>query len=251
MSSVSSHLHDGVGLWTLNNPPVNAISLDVLEQLEALLDQAEADLDVRALVITGHGSAFAAGADVSGFMRMGGDLPRFMQKGAQLFKRFVASRLPLVAAVNGIAYGGGLELAMAADIRLASQTARFGQPEVNLGIIPGWGGTVRLPKLVGWARARRLFLTGWPIDAQEAHRIGLVDDVVETRLLVDSALNLADRLASLAPLALAELKGLLAEGEAAGLERERQAIERLMVTQDAAEGVRAFLEKRRPRFSGR
>jgi enoyl-CoA hydratase/carnithine racemase len=251
MSSVSSQLRDTVALWTLHNPPVNAISVEVLEQLEALLDHAEADAEVRAIVITGHGPTFAAGADVQGFMRMGGKLPQFMQKGAQLFTRFEASRLPIVAAVNGIAYGGGLELTMAADIRLASARARFGQPEVNLGIIPGWGGTVRLPKLVGWARARRMLLTGLPVDAHEAYRMGLVDEVVEARLLVDAALNMADRLASLAPLALAELKGLLAEGEAQGLEREREAMERLMVTRDAVEGVRAFMEKRRPRFLGR
>lgn len=221
------------------------------ETLEHLLDAAEASKSVRAVVITGKGPTFAAGADIQGFMKLGGSLPDFMKKGAQLYQRIETSSLPVIAAVNGVAYGGGNELAMAADIRLASVNARFGQPEVNLGIIPGWGGTVRLPKLVGWSHARRLILTGDPIDAKEAYRIGLVDQVVDARLLVDAALNVADRLASLPPLALQEIKALLADGSAGGQERETVAIQRLMMTQDAMEGVQAFMQKRRPQFQGR
>lgn len=251
MSGVNSQIHDSVALWTLENPPVNAINAAILDSLTVLLDQAEADLTVRAVVVTGQGLIFAAGADIAGFMKQGGSVEDFMQKGARLFNRLERSRLPVVAAVNGVAYGGGMELALATDVRLASPNARFGQPEVNLGIIPGWGGTVRLPKLVGLSRARRMLLTGEPIDADAAYRMGLIDQVMSPRLLVDAALNLADRLAALAPLALAELKGLLAEGDSKGQERETQAITRLMATEDALEGVRAFLEKRRPRFSGR
>lgn len=251
MSVVTVKERDGVQLWTLENPPVNAISFEVLEGLERQLNEAEERASVRAVVITGKGPTFAAGADIQGFMKLGGSLPEFMQKGAQLYRRIETSRLPVVAAVNGIAYGGGNELAMAADIRLAAKRARFGQPEVNLGIIPGWGGTVRLPRLVGMGPARRLLLTGDPIDAQEAYRIGLVDQVVDSRVLVDAALNVADRLASLPPLALQEIKTLLADSSAGGQERESAAIQRLMMTQDALEGIRAFMEKRRPEFQGR
>lgn len=246
-----SEERDGVLLWTLHHPPVNAISMEVLEALEQLLDAAEKSDSARAVVITGKGPTFAAGADIQGFMKLGGSLPSFMQKGAHLFQRLEDSRLPIVAAVNGVAYGGGNELAMAADIRVGSFKARFGQPEVNLGIIPGWGGTVRLPKLVGLSRARRLILTGDPIDAEEAYRMGLIDQVVDPRLLVDVAVNIADRLASLPPLALKEIKGLLADQSPGGQARETEAIQRLMITDDASEGVRAFVGKRRPRFQGR
>ena len=168
-----------------------------------------------------------------------------------MYERLESSRLPIVAAVNGPALGGGNELAMAADIRLASRQARFGQPEVNLGIIPGWGGTIRLPQLVGLAQARRLLLTGDPIDAERAFAIGLVDQVVEPHLLVDAALNLADRMAALPPLALQAIKQLVLDQSPGGQERETAAIQRLMITGDALEGIRAFMEKRRPRFQGR
>lgn len=250
MSTVSVKERDGVALWTIANPPVNAISMAVLEDLDTLLHEAEENPGVRAVVLTGHGPTFAAGADIQGFLKLGGNLQDFMVKGALLYQRLESSRLPIVAAVNGAALGGGNELAMAADIRIASKQARFGQPEVNLGIIPGWGGTMRLPKLVGLAQARRLLLTGDPIDAERAFAIGLVDQVVEPHLLVDAALNLADRLAALPPLALQEIKQLVLEQGAGGQERETAAIQRLMITEDALEGIRAFMEKRRPRFKG-
>ncbi|NMP23627.1 enoyl-CoA hydratase/isomerase family protein [Sulfobacillus harzensis] len=250
MSVVEVNERDGVALWSLNNPPVNAISFEVLETMEQLLTAAEVGDALRAVVITGHGMTFAAGADIQGFMKLGGGLPDFMRKGAELYRRLESSRLPIVAAINGVAYGGGNELAMAADIRLASVKARFGQPEVNLGIIPGWGGTVRLPRLVGMAHARRLLLTGDPIDAKEAYRIGLVDQVVDPQLLVDTALNVADRLASLPPLALQAIKTLLADPGADSQDRETAAIQKLMMTADALEGLRAFMEKRRPTFQG-
>lgn len=251
MSVTASEIKDGVVVWTLHNPPVNAISMEVLDSIGALLDAAEADERQRAVVITGEGPTFAAGADIQGFMKLGGNLPDFMKKGAALYSRLEESPLPIVAAVNGVAYGGGNELAMACDVRLASRAARFGQPEVNLGIIPGWGGTVRLPRLVGQAHARRILLSGDPIDASEAHRIGLVDQVVDAPLLVARAVNLAERLASLPPLALKEIKALLAHPGPDSQARETDAMGRVMMTQDAMEGVMAFMEKRRPRFTGR
>lgn len=250
MAVISSQTCDGVALWTLSNPPVNAVSLELLNELEALLNSAETDLSIRSVVIAAAGPAFAAGADIQGFMKLGGSLPEFMRKGAGLFTRLEKSRLPIVAAVNGVAFGGGNELAMACDVRIASTRARFGQPEVNLGIIPGWGGTSRLPRLVGLSHARRILLSGDPINADEAWRIGLVDKVVEPALVVQTAMNLADRLAALPPLALAEIKSLLAPESGTPQERETAAMERLMVTQDAMEGVRAFMAHRRPRFTG-
>lgn len=250
MSDVRVDVRDQVQIWTLNHPPVNAIGLDMLIALEELLDRAEADATIRSVVITASGPTFAAGADIQGLTKLGGNLGEFMKKGAILFERIHESRLPFVSAVNGVAYGGGNELAMATDIRVAAPAARFGQPEVNLGIIPGWGGTVRLPQLVGQARARRILLTGDSIDAEEAHRIGLVDQVVPQRLLLDVAVNIGDRLASLPPLAMKELKTLLSDTSQGGLQREGQALGRLMVTADAMEGIQAFMQRRRPQFKG-
>lgn len=250
MTTVERLIRDGVVLLTLNHPPVNAISVDLLNELGGLLEESEKDRSVRALVIAAKGPTFAAGADIQGFLKSGGNLLDFMRQGGTLFSQLEKSRLPIVAAINGPAYGGGNELAMAADIRITSTQGRFGQPEVNLGIIPGWGGTTRLPKLVGLSVARRLLLTGDSIDADEAYRIGLADQVVQPRLLLETALNVADRLASLPPLALAEIKGLLAESDSSALQREAQAVARLMATQDAMEGIQAFMGRRRPRFTG-
>lgn len=242
---------DTVQIWTLNHPPVNAISLDLLEEMSRQMDAVESDDTTRAIVITGAGVAFAAGADVSGFMKLGDQLPRFLKLGATVFQRLETFRKPVVAAINGIALGGGNELAMAADIRIASTAARFGQPEVNLGIIPGWGGTMRMARLVGRSHAANMILTGDSIDADEAYRIGLVAHVVEPELLFEYALNMAERLASLPPLALASIKGLLADPNLEGAqERETGEILRLMTSQDAMEGVLAFMQKRRPRFGG-
>jgi enoyl-CoA hydratase/carnithine racemase len=251
LSVVESERRDQVAVWTLNNPPVNALSWDVIQALEELLREAEQDNQVRAVVITGSGLMFAAGADIQGLTRLGGNLKEYLAKGAELFQRLEASRLPVIAAVNGPALGGGNELAMAADLRIASPRARFGQPEVALGIIPGWGGTVRLPKLVGMAHARRLLLTGESIDAGEAYRMGLIDQIVEPHLLVDAAVNVGDRLASVAPLALKAIKTLLSQEGPDAQHRETVELTHLMNTEDALEGMRAFLEKRRPVFRGR
>lgn len=241
-----------VQIWTLNHPPVNTISLELLEELSRLMESVEANEETRAIVITGAGMAFAAGADVGGVMKLGGQLSQFLTRGAETFQRLETFAKPIVAAINGIALGGGNELAMAADIRIASTEARFGQPEVNLGIIPGWGGTVRMARLVGRTHAAQLILTGDPIDANEAYRIGLVSQVVAPDLLMEYALNQAEKLASLPPLALASIKGLLANPNPEGAQgRETREILRLMTTGDAMEGVLAFMQKRRPRFGGK
>ncbi len=250
MGDIATTERDGVVLWRLDYPPVNAISFEMLERLEELLTAAQQNQAVRAVVVIGNGPTFAAGADIQGFLKLGGSLLDFMKKGSDLFSRVEQSRLPFVAAVNGAAYGGGNELAMVCDIRLASPQARFGQPEVNLGIIPGWGGTVRLPRLVGMARARRILLTGDAVTAEEAQEIGLVDRVVDSRLLVDAALNMGDRLASLAPQALAAIKKLLADPNATTPSAEMAAMKELMAGQDVMEGIRAFLAHRRPHFVG-
>lgn len=251
MTLIVEEIRDHVAIWRMDHPPVNALSPDLLEALQAHLDNHEANPTVRAVVITGQGSVFSGGADLNAALMSGVDISHFMRMGAAVLARLEKSRLPIVAAVNGPAYGGGNELAMACDIRVASWRARFGQPEVGLGIIPGWGGTRRLVRLVGESPARKMLLTGDSISAEFAYQIGLVDEVVDPGLLLETALNVADRLASVSPLAIAAIKELLAPQEPARQEAETEAIGRLAMSEDALEGVRAFLGHRRPRFSGR
>ncbi|OLZ11120.1 enoyl-CoA hydratase/isomerase family protein [Sulfobacillus thermosulfidooxidans] len=250
MALVSQEQRDHVMLFELNHPPVNSLSFPLLQELSEALDMALANDDIRAMVITGHGSFFAAGADIPSFLQLGSDVNEFLRYGVKLFDRIEQSAKPIIAAINGPALGGGNEMAMACDLRIACPDARFGQPEVNLGIIPGWGGSVRLPKLIGRSQATRLLLTGDAIDADEALRIGLIHHIVPSHLLVEYALNQADRLASLPPLALQAIKELLANPEL-GQAGESEKMAQLMRTDDATEGITAFLQKRRPQFRGR
>ena len=246
-----------VATLTLNRPQVlNALDRPTFERLAAAFDDLEVDPAVRAVVVTGAGErAFCAGADVRALHGLGeaGALA-LMAYGQQVFDRIAQSPKPTVAALNGYALGGGLELAMACDIRVAADTARLGQPEITLGSIPGWGGTQRLPLLVGLGRARELILTGRLVDAAEAERIGLVSRVVPAAETVAAARDVADRLAALPPVALALAKDAVraVEGDlAAGLRREREHVATTFATADQREGTRAFLEKRAPRFEGR
>ena len=238
---------------TIAHPPANAISGAVLAGIGDALDAAEADPQVRAAILTGEGDRFfAAGADIKEFSA---DTAQSIARGQELTLRMEASPLPLIAAVNGMAFGGGCELALACDIRIASSTARFGQPEINLGIIPGWGGTQRLPRTIGRGPAMELLLTGDPIDAERAHSLGLVSRVVAAGDLLGTAREMAGTIASRAPLALAATKRAVQEGigkdMAAALEAERREFVALFGTDDAAEGIAAFVGKRAPEWRGR
>jgi enoyl-CoA hydratase/carnithine racemase len=236
-----------VGWITVDHPPANALNREVLEGLRRALSELEQDPEMGAAVVTGAGEKFfVAGADIGEFVLDGPDATREKIGGGQrLTLEMESSRLPL---------GGGLELAMACDLRLAASTSRMGQPEILLGIIPGWGGTQRLPRLVGRGRALELLLTGEQIDAETALRIGLVNRVVEPERLRAEAQGLAEKLAGQAPLAVAAIKGAVAAGMdrplATGLGEELGQFDRTFRTADAAEGIRAFLEKRRPAWTG-
>jgi len=246
---------DGLLLIELNRPKqYNALCGRLLDELTAALAAAEKDDAVRAVVITGNERAFAAGADISELNAH--DRVSILHDTRML--KWDAFRLfpkPLIAAVNGFALGGGCELAMVCDIIVAGSDAKFGQPEINLGIIPGAGGTQRLSRAVGKSLAMKLVLTGEMIDAETALRSGLVSDVVPPELTLRKALDIARAIASKAPIAVRAAKAAVLKSYdtsmEAGLDYERQSIQLLFATDDKDEGTAAFLEKRKPDFKGR
>ncbi|UXJ55397.1 2,3-dehydroadipyl-CoA hydratase PaaF [Pseudomonas citronellolis] len=246
---------DGVRLITLQRPEaLNALNTELLGELAAELDAAERDAETRVVVITGSRKAFAAGADIKEMAER--DLVGILDDPRVAhWQRITAFAKPLIAAVNGFALGGGCELAMHADILIAGEDARFGQPEINLGIIPGAGGTQRLLRAVGKALAMQMVLTGEAIDARHALRAGLVSEVTQPEFTVERALQVARVIARKAPLAVRLAKEALLKAQdtdlASGLRFERHAFTLLAGTADREEGIRAFQEKRAPRYLGR
>jgi enoyl-CoA hydratase len=244
-------VEDGVGLLTFDRPKVlNAIDARTIEELAGVVEAAERDPAVRALVLTGAGEkAFVAGADIAAMSAMGPvEARRFAERAHGVLARLEALPVPTIAAVNGYALGGGCEVALACDLVYAGERARFGQPEVNLGLIPGFGGTQRLARRVGVMRALELVLTGDAIDAAQAKAIGLVLEVVPGDGLVGHARAQARKIAGKGPIAVAQAKRVMRRGAEPDLETanelERQAFAALFGTVDAREGMRAFLEKR-------
>jgi enoyl-CoA hydratase len=256
---VSVEREGAVALVTIDHPPVNALSAPLLEELEAELDGLDRDDDARAIVIQGAGDrAFVAGADISEFpaLREGASQEGGSARGIQkLGQRMDAARTPFVAAIHGFCLGGGLELAMCCDIRVASEDAKLGQPEIKLGLIPGGGGTQRLPRLVGLGRAMLLNLTGDPIDAATAYDWRLVEKVVPREELRETALGIASTIAERSPVSVSVLRELARTTRdlslEEGLRREADGFRRCLASADGAEGVAAFLEKREPQFTGR
>jgi len=259
MEFISTQQNGAVAVVTIDHPPVNALSAGLLEELEGELDRLDADTETRAVVLRGAGErAFVAGADISEFptLREAGSDNGGSARGIQkLGARMDAADTPVVAAIHGWCLGGGLELAMACDVRVASEDARLGQPEIKLGLIPGGGGTQRLPRLVGTGRALLLNMGGEPIDARTAYEWGLVEKVVPQPELLDAALEIALTFAVRSPHAIAVLRELARTTRdlplEEGLRREAEAFRRCLASEDGQEGVAAFLEKREPQFSGR
>lgn len=243
---------------TLNRPEArNAFNEDLLLALEAAVQEAGADPSVRALVVTGTGErAFCAGADIRQMQGMNLDQGReWALLGHRVFEKLAQLSKPAIAAINGVAVGGGCELALACDFRLADEQARLGQPEILLGMIPGWGGTQRLPRLVGTSVAKELVFTGRLIDAAEAKQIGLVDAVAPNGTVYQMALEYAAKFIDTPPVAVGLAKQAINRGADLRLEEanllEVELFARTFATQDRQEGLAAFLEKRPARFSGR
>jgi enoyl-CoA hydratase/carnithine racemase len=256
MEDLVESSRDGhVALLRLNRPEVrNALSPEMMERLVEELERLDPDPDVRCIVIAGSEQVFAAGADIKALSeRTFADALR--HPAASFWRRVAAVKTPLIAAVSGFALGGGCELALACDMIVASETARFGQPEITLGIIPGGGGTQRLARVIGKQLAMEYVLTGRQLDAEMALEMGLVNRVAKKKVWLEEAMALAQTVAERPPIAvrLAKQAVLAAEesGLAAGMENERRLYELAMATEDRVEGMQAFLEKRRPEYKGR
>jgi enoyl-CoA hydratase len=250
--------NEKIAVVTLNRPPYHPMSMAVIDRLEQIFADLERETETRAIVFTSEGDkAFSVGADIREFGASvaGMGLEKFIQQRLSLAAKIEHLRKPVVCAIPGACMGGGLEFALACHFRLASDKARLGLPEIELGIVPAWGGTQRLTRTVGRAHALDLMLRAKKIDANEALRIGLVHEVCHAGSLQDRALELAHELADKAPIAMAGILKAVIEGEALsldeGLKLEFQAVEACGQTEDSREGVLAFLEKRKPVFHGR
>lgn len=239
-----------VGIMTLNRPQAyNALNTAMLAEIEQAAAQAENDPDIRVLLVTGAGKAFVAGADISEMMNLDqAQAASFAEAGRHAFRKLDDMKIPTVAAVNGFALGGGLELALCCDIRLASESAKLGQPEVTLGITPGFGGTQRLPRAVGTSNAMMLVLKGEPITAAEALRIGLVSEVHPADILMEKALALAEAIAANAPVAVRNSKSAISNGIdrflTNDIDYETRLFSACFDTADQKMAMRAFVEKK-------
>jgi enoyl-CoA hydratase/carnithine racemase len=256
--NIRAEVADKIAVLTVDHPPVNSFNSQVVTELEEAIDGLLADDEVKAIIITGGGTnAFVAGADIPEIKELfesadEAAAAEFGERGHRTFFKIERSPKPVIAAINGFCLGGGLELAMACHMRICSDRARLGQPEINLGIIPGWGGTQRLPRLVGKGKAIEMILTGDMITAQEAYRIGLVNKVVPAGAVLKEAQGLARKIVSKSRFPVAAALQAISQGLEVtideGLKIETQEFGKLTDTEDAREGVNAFLEKRQAQF---
>jgi len=255
---VTVSVEERVAVVTIDHRPVNALDQQTLQELGQVVDAIRDEADVKVVVLTGAGSlAFVAGADLNAIGKLGtADAAKALAAlGQAVFLKIQRLPKPVLAAINGVCLGGGLELAMACHLRISGDRARFGQPEVNLGIIPGWGGTQRLPRLIGKSKATEWILTGEMVQAQEALRLGLVNQVVPQDQVLKAARDLARKIASKSAVAVRQALAAIEEGLQGSLEqgliKEAEAFGVVAASEDSKEGVKAFLEKRQPRFTDR
>jgi enoyl-CoA hydratase len=247
---------ESIATITIDNPKANALSRQVISELDKAFRAAQKDSDVKAIILTGAGKMFVAGADITELNTLTPlEAVDYARSGQHLMLKIENLSKPVIAAVNGYALGGGCEIAMACTIRISSEFGVFGQPEVKLGLIPGFGGTQRLPKLVGMGNAMELLLTGDTIDATEAHRLGLVNKVVPAAELIDTAKKIAGKMMRVGPIAVKLTKDAAYRGVGMtatdGMKLEADLFGACFATEDQKEGTAAFLEKRRADFKGK
>lgn len=255
MGNISYHVENHVATLTLQSPPANALSTSLLEALSERLDEVEKDSSIKAIILKGEGKFFSAGADIKEFtsLQNESDYTSLSQKGQALFNRVENFHVPVIAAIHGASLGGGLELAMACHIRYAADNAKFGLPELNLGIIPGFAGTQRLPAYVGAAKAYEMMLSGIPITGEEAARAGLVNKSFPEEELFAAAEKLADAIAEKSGPTIRQVMELVTYTRSSRFEEgalaEAKAFGEAFGTADAKEGIQAFMEKRKPKFN--
>jgi len=248
-------LEDRVAILTIDHPPVNALNRATMQDLSDAIDEVIANPEVKAVVVTGAGQiAFVAGADINEFTTIttAAQSTEAARNGQAVFSKIESAPKPFIAAINGVALGGGMELAMACHLRVIGDRAKMGQPEINLGIIPGWGGTQRLPRIVGKAKAIELILTGDQITAQEAYRLNLVNKVIPGGEVLKTARDLGKKIAQKGAVTIRAALDAITSGSVQplpqGLQYEASQFAVLFETEDMREGVNAFLQKRQPVF---
>lgn len=247
-------IEDNIGIIVIDNPPVNVLNSTVIDEMDIVLSQVENTPEIKVIILTGAGTkAFIAGADIKSMPSLdykSGEL--LAQKGQALTLKLENMPKVSIAAINGVALGGGLEFAMACDIRICGETVKLGQPEINLGIIPGYGGTQRLSRLVGISKAKELILTGDPITGEEALKIGLVNKVVKNEEVLNTAKEMAKKIASKGQIAVHCARDAINKGYNMSLKDsltlEAMYFGKVCTTEDKNEGVNAFIEKRQPKF---
>jgi len=257
MEFLSWKAEDGVAIITIARPPANALSRGIIAEVNAVLDEVENDDTVRVLVLHGEGRFFSAGADIKEFTEVtsGDEFSKLASHGQQVFERVEAFSKPIIAAIHGAALGGGLELAMSCHLRFVTETAKLGLPELQLGLIPGFGGTQRLPRYVGVAKAAEMMFTSEPISGTEAVQWGLANRAFTDEALLEETLKVAKKIAKKSPVALkAAIQTLQYAKHASfyeGIEAEAKSFGTVFVSEDAKEGIQAFIAKREPVFTGK
>ncbi len=256
MQYLSYKVEEGVAVTAINRPPANALSRGLIEEVDELLNAVENDASVRVILLHGEGRFFSAGADIKEFTEVssGEEFQTMSARGQEVFERLENFSKPVIAAIHGAALGGGLELAMSCHFRYVSDTAKLGLPELQLGLIPGFGGTQRLPRYVGAAKAAEMMFTSNPITGEEAVKWGLANLAFPEEQLLEESLKTAKKIAKKSPIALKVAIEMLQFSKTAqfyeGVQKEAEGFAHIFTTQDAKEGIAAFIEKREPIFKG-
>lgn len=257
MEFLSWKVEDGVAIVTINRPPANALAKQLIVELDAILDEIAQDDSARVVLLHGEGRFFSAGADIKEFtnVQTGEEFSRLAENGQNVFEKLETFEKPVIAAIHGAALGGGLELAMACHMRFVTETAKLGLPELQLGIIPGFAGTQRLPRYVGVAKAAEMMFTSDPISGVEAVRWGLANRAYTDEELLPKSLEIAKKIAKKSPVALKAAIHMLQYSKPSsyfeGVKAEAESFGTVFVSEDAKEGISAFIEKREPVFQGK
>lgn len=257
MEFLTVERQDGVAIATINRPPANALARALILEIDALLDAVENDDEIRVIVLRGEGRFFSAGADIKEFtdVSSGEEFTKLSSSGQVVFERLECFHKPVIAAIHGAALGGGLELAMACHMRFVTENAKLGLPELQLGLIPGFAGTQRLPRYVGMPKAAEMMLTSAPISGTEAAQLGLANQAFSEETFFEETLKLAKKIAEKSPIAVKAALEMLQYAKPStyyeGVIAEANAFGEVFVSEDAKEGIQAFIEKREPEFKGK